>query len=439
MRFSVALALMVMALGAHAEEPKPAVTIIHARTVITSPGEAPVNNQTIVVQDGRIVEVRPGFVPASAFQGPVTLLDLSDSCVLPGLGEMHVHLDSYIGKDKIAASLVPPARRVLDAAHHAEEMLAVGITLARDVGDESGVTYYLRNAINDGVARGPRLYVAGRIVSRTGGHGIESYYMDSVPKPEKVSGGCDGIESCRRIVRENVDAGSDLIKVTITGSASDEWGMASAAPMLFPDEIQAIADTARQLKRPVAVHAHSTAGINAALKAGVTTIEHGTYINEESARLFKSTGAYLVPTQWISDYINTNMERFRSRNTPADFLIMQRATADGLSTAIRAYRMGIKLATGTDSMSDSDPRATIHELELFVKEGIPAAEALKAATVNAAAIVGMAGQLGQVKAGFLADLVAVHGDPLQDISVLRQVDFVMKNGLVVRSGSTSIR
>ncbi len=297
MRLSTALAVMVVTLAAHAEDSKP-VTLIRAGTVITSPGEAPVNNQTIVIQDGRIVTVRPGFVDASAFQGPVTVLDLSDACVLPGLGEMHVHMASYIGKDKIAASLVPPARRALDAAHHAEQMLDAGITLARDVGDESGVgvTYHLRNAINDGMVRGPRLFVAGRILSRTGGHGIEAYYMGSVPKPEMVSGGCDGLESCRRVVRENVDAGSDLIKVTITGSASDEWGMANAAPTLFPDERQAITATARQLKRPVAVHAHSTAGINAALKAGVTTIEHGTYIDAESARLFKSTGAYLVPT-----------------------------------------------------------------------------------------------------------------------------------------------
>ncbi len=432
MRWVVFSIVLLATLNARAESAAP-VTLIHAGAVLASPGERPELEQTVIIQDGHIVSVRAGWLGADGFQGSVTIVELPDAFLMPGLGEMHVHLTSYIGKDKIAASLVPPARRALDAAKHAKEMLDAGVTLARDVGDSSGVTYHLRNAINEGVVAGPRLFVSGRILSRTGGHGVEAYYLGSVPKPAAELGGCDGLESCRRVVRENIDAGSDLIKVTMSGSASDEWGRASAPPMLFPDEIQAIVDAAHQLNRPVAVHAHSTAGINAALKAGVNSIEHGTYINEESARLFKSTGAYLVPTQWISDYINTNLERFRARNSPRDFEIMQHATADGLSTAIRAYRLGIKLATGTDSMSDSDPQALIHELELFVREGIPAAEALKAATVNAAAIVGKADELGQVKTGFLADVIAVHGDPLRDVSLLHHVCFVMKNGLVVRN------
>jgi len=428
----LALAIACIAPALRAQEPS-SLTILHAGSVLITPGEPPASRQTLVIADGRIVERRDGFVEAAAFGPSARVIDLSDAFVMPGLGEMHIHFASYIGKDKVSASLVPPARRALDAARHARRMLEAGVTLARDTGDVTGITYHLRNAINEGVVPGPRLFLAGRVLSRTGGHGVQAYYMGSVPRPPENLGGCDGVESCRRVVRENVDAGSDLIKITISGSASDEWGRADAQPMLFPDEIGALAEAAHQLGRPIAMHAHSTAGIKAALRAGVTTIEHGTYLDEESARLFRSTGAYLVPSTWISDYINTNLERFRSRNTPRDFEIMKKATADGMSTAVRAWRLGVPIATGTDTACDSDPLATVRELELWVAQGIPAAEAIKGSTMNAAAIVGEAAQLGQLKSGFRADLIAVRGNPLADISALRHVLFVMKDGVVVRS------
>jgi imidazolonepropionase-like amidohydrolase len=407
------------------------VTLVHAGTLLVTPGSPPLVRQTIVVRADKIVEVRPGFVEAAAFAGPVRVVDLSKDFVLPGLMDVHMHIVSPFMGDRIHSAFIPDIELAFAGARHAREMLQAGITTIRDVGDNTGVSYFLRDAIARGDVPGPRIFAAGRLISRTGGHGAEAHVALGVAHPF-TPGGCDGPESCRRVVRENIEAGSDLIKITASGSASEAWGEKDAVPMLFPDELAAMVAAATQLGRAVAVHAHSTASINMALRAGVRSIEHGTYFDAESARLFKQTGAYLDPTSFIGDLMLTD-ERIRERNLPEDWARISKSGQDQKEVAGRAWRAGITLVTGTDTGPGLPADAVIRELEIFVADGIPAAEALKAATVNGAALLGKAEVLGQLRAGYLADIIATPDSPLESVSGLRKVSFVMKDGVIYRS------
>ena len=243
-----------------------------------------------------------------------------------------------------------------------------------------------------------------------------------------------GVESCRRVVRENIGdgRGSDLIKFTGSGSASEPWGERDAPPTSFDDEVEAIVATARVLGRKVAVHAHSAASINQALRAGAWTIEHGTYFDNESVRLFRERKAYLVPTSFVGELMLED-PRIKARNTPEDWQRIKVVAQHQLENAGRGYRAGVALGVGTDSSSGLDPHNTMREIEIFVRDGIPVEDALKAATLNNAAIVGHSGDLGEVRSGYIADVVAMPASPLKDVRALRDIDFVMKDGKIVRN------
>jgi imidazolonepropionase-like amidohydrolase len=202
--------------------------------------------------------------------------------------------------------------------------------------------------------------------------------------------------------------------------------------MLFPDEMSAIVAAATQLGRAVAVHAHSTASINLALSAGVRSIEHGTYFDAESVRLFKRTGAYLVPTSFIGDLMLTD-QRIKERNSPQDWERIAKVGQDQKDLPGRAWRAGIPMATGTDTGPGMPVGATIRELEIFVEDGVPPSEAIKASTVNGAAVLGRSDRLGQIRPGYCADIIATSGNPLQSVSALRDLSFVMKAGEVFKS------
>ncbi len=431
----VLVAAAASAVAAESDQ-SPDVLVLHVGTLLASPGEPPRQRQTVVVIDSRVSEVRDGFVPVEAFGPQAQLIDLSAEFAMPGLSDVHLHLASPEHVSNRSSS--SPAARISDltlqAADYARRLLRVGITTVRDVGDNSNaITFQLRDAIAAGRIEGPRIFAAGRIISRTEGHGAESRrVLDLVER--LPMGGCDGVESCRRAVRENIGDGhlADLIKFTGSGSASEPWGEKDAPTTSFDDELQAVVDAAGQLGRSVAVHAHSTASINQALRLGAFTVEHGTYFDDTSARLFKEHKAYLVPTSFVGELMTAD-PRIRARNTPEDWQRIERTAADQLQTCGRAYRAGIALGVGTDGTAGSDPLNTVRELEIFVANGVPPAEAIKAATVNNAAIVGHSADLGQIKPGFAADIVAVRADPLADISVLRGIDFVMKGGVVIRA------
>ena len=423
---------------ARADEPASTpVIVIHAGQLLATAGEPVRDAQTIVVRDGKIVKVVPGFRPPTDFDPKAQLVDLSRKFVMAGLSDMHFHFVSGDDDNRRSWTLAQRiARLTLNAERQARDMLAVGITSVRDVGDNTNaVTFQLRDAIDSGKVEGPRLFAAGRLISRSEGHGAERRAGLSLLSDEPL-GGCDGVDSCRRVVRENIGDGhgADLIKFTGSGSASETTGARDALPTSSDEEVMAIVDSARRLGRSVAVHAHSTASIDQSLRAGALTIEHGTFFDDETAKLFRLHGAFLVPTSFVGDLMLTD-PRIKARNTPEDWKRIQIIAVDQRANAGRGYRAGIRLGVGTDSSSGLDPRNTLREIEIFVEDGIPVVEALKAATLNNAIIVGHGVDLGQIKEGFLADIVAMPQSPLQDIKALRGIDFVMKDGIVFRAAA----
>lgn len=426
------LILLAVAFPASAQAPKPPepspAIVIHAGHVLANPGEPSVGAHTVVVRDGRIVSVEAGFRPAGTYGSGARLVDLSDKYLLPGLIDLHMHLAIIMDSD--AATNASEARLALAAAGYARRLLDAGVTTVRDVGDNSGVTLALRDAIARGDVAGPRIVAAGRIISRTGGHGAKAPVAGDIPyRPA----GCDGVESCRRAVRENIERGSDWIKVTVSGSGREAGGRADAPPILFEDEMQAVAAAAQQAGRPVAAHAHSTAAIKLALTQGVRTIEHGTYFDDESARLFREQDAYLVPTAFIARFVRSKLDMFAGGSDGKSGEEL-RAWADaGIAGPGRAWRAGIPLGLGTDGGPSFEPTATADEIGLYVASGVPAAEAIRAATRNGAAVLGMQDSLGRILPGYLADLIAVDRDPATDVATLHEVGFVMKDGVIHRA------
>ena len=248
---------------------------------------------------------------------------------------------------------------------------------------------------------------------------------------------CDGDESCRRAVRENVERGSDWIKVTVSGSGREITGRAGAAPILFDDEMRAAAEAARQAQRPVAAHAHSTAAINLALSSGARTIEHGTYFDDASVALFARKKAFLVPTAFVADFVRSKLEMFAGGQDGRQAADLEAWADAAVANPGRAWRAGIRMGLGTDGGPSFDPSATAREVELYVASGVPVAEAIRAATANGAEILGIGDSLGLIRPGYTADLIAVDGSPLEDPSRLRDVVFVMKEGEVHKSCASS--
>jgi imidazolonepropionase-like amidohydrolase len=406
-----------------------AVIVIHAGALLADPGAKPLHEQTVVITDGKISAVENGYQPAQRYGADARLVDLKDRFVLPGLIDLHKHISMPL--DENAMSLTSESRLALMTAAVAKSALDAGVTTLRDVGDNVGVTFAVRDAINAGVIEGPRIFAAGRIVSSTGGHGTTKDFQEI----EQPRGGCDGPESCRRVVRENIEAGSDWIKMTVSGSGGAPSGLPDAEPIMLPEEVHAVTEAARRALRPVAAHAHSTAAIKLALESGARTIEHGTYFADACARLFKSKGAFLVPTAYVAEFVGKQVEKFSAdpRRLPPEAL--RRWTQNAMANPGRAWRAGIRLGVGSDSGSRNDAHATAREVELFVASGVPVSDAIAAATVTNAEILNMQDRLGRIRPGYEADLIAVAGDPLVDVAKLHSVSLVMKGGAVVHASS----
>ncbi|HET9445185.1 MAG TPA: amidohydrolase family protein [Steroidobacteraceae bacterium] len=410
-----------------------AVIVIHAGGLLADPGEDSLREQTIVVTDGKISAVEKGYQPAERFGAQAQLVDLKDRFVLPGLIDLHKHLSMPI--DAPRETLESDTRLALMTAAIGKATLNAGVTTVRDIGDNVGVTFAVRDEINAGVIEGSRIVAAGRIVSSTGGHGASREFQNI----ERPRGGCDGPESCRRVVRENIEAGSDWIKVTVSGSGGAPSGLKEAEPIMLPEELTAVMEAARRGGRPVAAHAHSTAAIKLALESGARTIEHGTYFDDASAKLFKNKGAFLVPTAYVAEFVGKQVERFSDRPGKLPAAALKRWTEAAVLNPGRAWKAGIRLGVGSDSGSRDDAFATAREIELFVASGVPAADAIAAATSTNAEILNMQDRLGRIRPGFEADLIAVDSDPALDVSRLRTVSFVMKGGAIVRERSVTDR
>ena len=418
-----------------ASAPSPAQTadaiVIHAGTLLDRPGQAPRRNASIIVRAGRIESVQDGFVapPAGA-----RLIDLSDRFVLPGLIDSHVHLDTDRAgvEGQLAEVTDSVALRSYEAAWNAGKTLQAGFTTVRNLGSDDGVTLGLRDAINRGWAIGPRIVDAGTSISTTTGHmdatlGFRDEFHDAL----RLSGStCDGADDCRRAVRRQIARGVDVIKIATTGGVNSRIGLGLGAQM-FEDEARAMVETAHLYGKRVAVHAHGADGINLALRVGADSIEHGTLLDDESLRLFRQTRAYYVPTlSTVNGYIE------RLRNNPNAYApdvrekIEWRIGITGQALR-RAFPAGVRIAFGTDAGVSMHGR-NADEFLLMVQHGMDPMAAIVAATVNAADLLGLAAEIGTIEPGKSADIVAVRGDPLADVGLLRNMSFVMARGRVHR-------
>jgi imidazolonepropionase-like amidohydrolase len=426
----LALCVALVATTAAAQTATDSVVLIHAGRLLDRPGQQPRGASTVVVRNGRIEAVRDGFAAAAGFPG-ANVVDLRERYVLPGLIDSHVHLDSdRAGQEGFVESLTnSDAYFAYQALANARKTLDAGFTTVRNLGDDRGVTLALRDAIAAGSVPGPRIVDSGTGVSSTAGHGDRTLSLaPDIGEHVSEANLCDGPESCRRAIREQIRRGVDVIKIMTTGGVNSRIGT-GVGKQMFDDEAQALIETAHLYGKKVAVHAHGADGINLALKHGADSIEHGTLLDEESVKLFLKSGAYYVPTlSTVNGYLERLAKDPNAYPPAVRAKIDWRIKITGKALEL-AYPRGVKIAFGTDAGVSKHGR-NADEFELMVKHGMPAAAAIKAATLNAADLLGLAAEVGSIEPGKRADLIAVAGDPLSDVTVLKRVSFVMKDGVV---------
>jgi len=404
-------------------------TLIHAGRLIDGKSDEVAEKVTVVVEDHKIVSIEKGYVKAKNGE---KVIDLKSHTLMPGLMDMHTHLTGELTRASYFEGFgMNPGDYAFRMVGLSEKTLMAGFTTVRDLGDRHLLSISLRNAISRGQVIGPRVYTAGKAIGTTGGHADPTNGLNSVLRgdPGPKDGVVNSPEDARKAVRQRYKDGSDLIKITATG------GVLSMAkngqnPQFAMDELLAIVETARDYGFTVAAHAHGTEGMKRAVKAGVNSIEHGTYMDDEVMALMKEKGTYLVPTLMAGDFVLKKAEE------PGFFspMIAVKAKAIGpvmKGTFKKAYEAGVKIAFGTDS-GVSRHGDNAHEFVLMVEAGMPPMKAIQSATRVASELLGIDDVLGTVEAGKLADLVAVPGNPLDDISVMEAVSFVMKDGKVYK-------
>lgn len=401
------------------------VTYIHAGTVLAEPGKAPSSQQTIVVEDGKIRSIEAGYKTAGADK----VIDLKNSFVLPGLIDSHVHLRSELGpQTRLHGVVREDADVAFVAAHNAKKTLMAGFTAVQDVGGPKEI-FALRRAVNAGLVPGPHIRAAGSAVSVTGGHGDNHGYRQDILHMFASPTICDGPAECRHAVRKAVKNGADVIKITATGGVLSNTN-AGTSQQFFDDELKDIVETAEKMGRRVTAHAHGKDGIESALNAGVHSIEHGTFLDDSTAKLFKRKNAYLIPTALAGATV-VDMAKNSNFLPPAS---AQKALLVGPRMEMMlksAIENNVKIAFGTDS-GVSKHGDNAKEFPLLVKAGMSEMAAIKSATVVASEHIQMSEKIGTLEPGKYADLIAVDGNPLEDINELLDVDFVMKGGIVYK-------
>ena len=409
-------------------------TLIHCAHLIAVPGEPTQDTMTILVADGHIVRVEPGYTDPDQITDydTVTTIDLKDRWVVPGLIDCHTHLTGQIlpAPERMRRAMQEgEAHAAIDAVANARKTLAAGFTTVRNVGSPGSVGLALRDRINQGVIPGPRMFVAGPPVSVTGGHGDPTNALSPALRPDLApfADTADGPYEARRAVRARVREGVDLIKITATGGVLSPTA-AGVDQQFFDDELESIVQAARMMGRKVAAHAHGSDGINAALRAGVDSIEHGTYLNDESIDLFKKTGAYLVPTIHAGKFVEEKAK------IPGYFpdAVREKAAAVGplIQDAFgRAYKAGVNIAFGTD-VGVGAHGTNAEEFVYMHEAGMTPEDCLISATINAAKLIGVEDRIGTLEEGKYADLIALPRDPMADVSAYQDLVFVMKGGEV---------
>jgi len=420
---ALAVALLALAAPLVAQQSSRHV-VVHAGHLLDVKTGRLVSDQTLVIEDGRIVSAGPtadAKIPADALR-----IDLPNATVLPGLIDAHTHLtmDPRFGYERLALS-VP--RQTLTGAKNARVTLQAGFTTVRNVGAAGFSDVALRDAINAGDVPGPRMLVSGPALSITGGH------CDNNMLPSEYhaqgDGVADGVAAVQHRVRENIKYGSDLIKVCATGGVLS-LGDNPQHSQYTLEEMKAIVADAHRLGRKVAAHAHGAEGIRWAAEAGVDSVEHGSYIDDAGIAAMKEHGTYLVPTVYLGDWMFDNAEQ---THMPAPLLAKAREVIPAARKNLaHAFVSGVKVAFGTDA-AVYPHGLNAHEFAVMVKLGLTPLQAIQAATVNAADLLGWTGKVGSLEAGAWADIIAVDGDPLKDVTTLERVKFVMKGGEMVKN------
>ncbi len=424
---SAVAAVALFAAGA-AQAQEHSVKYVQAGRLLADPATGRVDTgKTLVVSDGKVVEIRDGFVGGADGE----IIDLRDSFVLPGLIDTHVHLLSENGpQGTINLVTRSKSRTAIDGAQFALRTLRAGFTTVADVGDNNEAIFALRDGINAGEVPGPRILSSGNIITPHGGHADVHSFRPEIMEVLENPAACSGADECRRVVRKQIQAGADLIKITATGGVLDD--AATGVDQQFTDEeMKAIVDTAHSLGRIVKAHAHGTAGINAALRAGVDSIEHGTGLDAESIKLFREHHAYLVPTLIAGATVAEEAARPGTWMTPNVKAKALQVGPNMIAMGHRAHDGGVRVAFGTDS-GVSHHGDNAREFALMVKAGFSPIEAIQSATVIAAEQLRLSNQVGSLAPGKQADLIAVKGDPTKDVTQLEHVSFVMKGGVVYR-------
>jgi imidazolonepropionase-like amidohydrolase len=403
-------------------------TVIHAGQLIDGRSDEVRSEVSVVVVDGRIERVEVGYLDGAEAD---RVLDLKQHTLMPGLMDMHVHLSGEMSPKAYEEPFrLDPADYALRSTMFARRTLEAGFTTVRDLGDRERVTIALRDAIDEGWVQGPRIFCAGKSLATTGGHADPTSGLSRklMGEPGPNEGVVNSVAAAREAVRQRYKDGSDLIKITATG------GVLSTArngqnPQFMDDELEAVIETATDYGFHVAAHAHGAEGMKRAIRAGVHSIEHGTFMDDEAIALFKEHGTWYVPTILAGKYVGEKAE------VDGFFpeVVRPKAAAIGpqiFDTFARAYEAGVRIAFGTDC-GVSPHGQNAQEFALMVAGGMPPMEAIQSATLRGAELLGIEDELGTVEPGKIADLVAVEGDPLQDITRLESMAFVMKDGVTV--------
>ncbi|GGI77751.1 metal-dependent hydrolase family protein [Shewanella gelidii] len=406
-----------------------AIQVLHAGELLTVPGKKPLTKQSVIIENGHIKAVRSGFVAASDYGQDAQLIDLSSSFVMPGMMDMHVHLQAEFGPDNDKNMLKQSdADLAMSSVYYAKKTLLAGFTTVRDLRSQTEQMYALRDGINKGWIDGPRV-IAGAAISVTGGHLDADGMAPDILHIKSLESLCDGPYECRKVTRDVIKYGADVIKIASTGGVLSDTNTGTGQQMT-DDELKEIVDTAHSLGRKVTSHAHAADGINAALRAGVDSIEHGSYADKTSIKLFKKSGAYLVPTL-LAGATAVEMAKNSSFMSPAVKAKAIRVGSDMQKSFKASYKAGVKIAFGTDS-GVSKHGINAQEAVLMHQAGMTTADVLKSATVNGADLAGMSDKLGTLEAGKYADIIAMDASPLKNIEELLDVDFVMKGGTVYK-------
>lgn len=422
--FSMLVVVVLVVVGQSFAQQSSRNVVIHAGHVLDVKTGKLLLDQTLVIEDGKVVSVEASAeakAPADALR-----IDLPNATILPGLIDAHTHLtsDPRFGYEELGIS-VP--RETLIGAKNARITLQAGFTTVRNVGASGYSDVALRDAINAGDVPGPRMLVSGPPLGITGGH------CDNNLLPSEYhatgDGVADGIAGVQHKVRENIKYGSDLIKICATGGVLSKGDDPQASQYTL-EEMKAIVADAHRLGRKVAAHAHGAQGILWASEAGVDSIEHGSYIDDAGIAEMKKNGTYLVPTLYLGDWF---LENAASLHVPDFYLVKAKAVmAVARKNISHAFVSGVKVAFGTDA-AVYPHGLNAHEFAVMVKLGLTPLQAIQAATVDAADLLGWSGRVGSLEPGAWADIVAVDGDPLKDVTTLEHVKFVMKGGEVVRN------